>query len=67
MTAATQSMPGMNDRLARHFVRRLCREAERRAVDTAVEAGFLREECIDSGGRICCSRPQHTRCCRFGD
>ncbi|KQZ87238.1 hypothetical protein ASD64_07310 [Mesorhizobium sp. Root157] len=42
----------MNDRLALHFVRRLRREAERRAVDAAVEAGFLREEFVDSGGRV---------------
>jgi hypothetical protein len=42
----------MNARLARHFVRRLRREAERRAIDAAVEAGFLREEFVDSGGRV---------------
>lgn len=50
--AATQLVPGMNARLARHFVRRLRREAERRAVDAAVEAGLLREEFVDSGGRV---------------
>ena len=52
MTAATQSSQGMNDRLARHFVRRLRREAKRRAVDAAVEAGLLREEFVDSSGRV---------------
>jgi len=45
-------MPGLNDRLARHFVRRLRREAERNAVGEAVAAGFLREEYVDSGGRV---------------
>jgi hypothetical protein len=52
MTATSQGTARPNDRLARHFVRRLRREAERRAVDAAVEAGFLREECIDNGGRV---------------
>jgi hypothetical protein len=42
----------MNDRLARHFVRRLRRESERRAVAAAVEAGFLREEFVDNGGGV---------------
>jgi hypothetical protein len=52
MTATSQETSGLNDRLARHFVRRLRREAERRAVDATVEAGFLREEFVDSGGRV---------------
>jgi len=52
MTATSQDMPGLNDRLARHFVRRLRREAERNAVGEAVAAGFLREEYVDSGGRV---------------
>ena len=52
MTATSQDMPGLNDRLARHFVRRLRREAERNAVREAVAAGFLREEYVDSGGRV---------------
>lgn len=52
MTATSQGTARPNDRLARHFVRRLRREAERRAVDAAVEAGFLREEFVDSGGRV---------------
>jgi hypothetical protein len=52
MTATSQETSGLNDRLARHFVRRLRREAERRAVSAAVEAGFLREEFVDSGGRV---------------
>jgi hypothetical protein len=52
MTSPTQQVPGMNDRLARHFVRRLRGEAERHAVGVAVEAGFLREEFVDSGGRV---------------
>jgi len=52
MTATPQGMPGLSDRLARHFVRRLCREAERNAVGAAVAAGFLREEYVDSGGRV---------------
>ncbi len=52
MTAPSQDTPGLNDRLARHFVRRLRREAERNAVREAVAAGFLREEYVDSGGRV---------------
>ena len=52
MTSSIQPEPGMNDRLARHFMRRLRREAERHAVGVAVEAGFLREEYVDSGGRV---------------
>src|SRR5690606_8790749 len=52
MTAPMQDMPGLNERLARHFVRRLRREAERNAVKEAVAAGFLREEYVDSGGRV---------------
>jgi len=32
MTAASQGVSGLNDRLARHFVRRLRREAERNAI-----------------------------------
>ncbi len=52
MSAPTQDRPGLNDRLARHFVRRLRREAERNAVREAVAAGFLREEYVDSGGRV---------------
>lgn len=52
MTATSQGMPGLNDRLARHFVRRLRREAERNTVGEAVAAGFLREEYVDSGGRV---------------
>jgi len=45
-------MPGLNDRVARHFVRRLRREAKRVAIAAAVAAGFLREEYVDSGGRV---------------
>lgn len=52
MTATSQETSRPNDRLARHFVRRLQREAERRAVDAAVEAGLLREEFVDSSGRV---------------
>lgn len=52
MTATSQGLPELNDRLARHFVRRLRREAERNAVGEAVAAGFLREEYVDSGGRV---------------
>lgn len=52
MTATSQGTSRPNDRLARHFVRRLRREAERRAVNAAVEAGFLREEFVDSSGRV---------------
>jgi hypothetical protein len=52
MTLTSQGKPGLNDHLARHFVRRLRREAERRAVGLAVEAGILREEYVDSGGRV---------------
>lgn len=52
MTATSQETSGLNDRLARHFVWRLRREAERRAVSAAVEAGLLREEFVDSGGRV---------------
>lgn len=52
MTAPSQDMPGLNDRLARHFLRRLRREAERNAVKEAVAACFLREEYVDSGGRV---------------
>lgn len=52
MRAPSDGMPGLNDRLARHFVRRLRREAERTAVKEAVAAGFLREEYVDSGGRV---------------
>ena len=47
-----QQVIGTSGRLARHFVRRLRREAERRAVGVAVDAGFLREEYVDSGGRV---------------
>lgn len=52
MTATLQETSGLNDRLARHFLRRLRREAGHRAVAAAVEAGFLREEYVDSGGRV---------------
>ncbi|MDN5927337.1 MAG: ATP-binding protein [Hyphomicrobiales bacterium] len=52
MTATSQRTYEMNDRIARHFVWRLRREAERRAVEAAVEAGFLREECVDNSGRV---------------
>lgn len=47
-----QSVSGMSDRLAQHLLRRLRREAERRAVGMAVDPGFLREEFVDSGGRV---------------
>jgi len=52
MTATSQDTSGLNDRLARHFVRRLRREAERNAMGEAVAARFLREEYVDSGGRV---------------
>ena len=52
MTATSQGMPGLGDRLAQHFVRRLRREAERKAIGAAVAAGFLREEYVDSSGRV---------------
>ena len=42
----------MNERLARHFLKRLRREAMARAVEEAAEAGILEQVLIESHGRV---------------
>jgi hypothetical protein len=42
----------MNERLARHFLKRLHREAMARAVEEAAECGILRQSLIESHGRV---------------
>ena len=42
----------MNERLAKHFLRRLRREAEALALESAVEAGILVQESVESHGRV---------------
>ena len=42
----------MNERLARHFLRRLLREAEALAIEDAVEADVLSQASIVSHGRV---------------
>jgi hypothetical protein len=42
----------MNERLARHFLKRLNREVMARAVEEAAECGILEQVLIESHGRV---------------